>query len=78
MFAHLVPQGGRKNPLSLKEILTSSPDLENNLIASIRWRNIPTAMKYQQGILDALRGDTSSKVALFGHTDRNYEIAYLG
>ncbi len=55
VFAHLVPQIGRKNKLSLSDILAASPDLENNLVASIRWKNIPTAMKYQQGILDALR-----------------------
>lgn len=56
VFSHLVPQIGRKTKqLSLSDILAQSPDLENNLVASIRWKNIPTAMKYQQGILDALR-----------------------
>lgn len=65
VFSQLVPSSGSSNPISLAALVASSPDVENNLVASLRWKNLPTAMKYQQGILDALKGDTSRRVALF-------------
>jgi hypothetical protein len=50
---------------SLSQLVASNPDLLNNLVASLRWKNLPTAMKYQVGIQDVLSGDKSDKVALF-------------
>jgi len=35
------------------------------MIASLRWKNLPTAMKYQNGINEILSGNKSEKVALF-------------
>jgi hypothetical protein len=49
----------------MAKLVASSPDLEANLVASLRWKDLPTAMKYQQGILDGLRGNKSRKVAMF-------------
>jgi len=65
VFAQLVPKASIQNTLSLAQIVAKSPDLENNLIASIRWNNLPTAMKYQQGMIDVLRSDKSPAVAMF-------------
>jgi hypothetical protein len=65
VFAQLVPKVSIRNTLSLAKIVAASPDLENNLIASLRWKNLPTAMKYQQGITDVLRSDKSPTVAMF-------------
>ncbi len=65
VFSHLIPSSGTKEKISLVSLITSSPDLEDNLTASLRWKNLPTAMKYQQGILDGLRGDVTKKIALF-------------
>jgi len=65
VLSHLVPLSGTKTPISLAAIVDANPDLENNLVASLRWKNLPTAMKYQYGILDALKGDKSQRVALF-------------
>jgi hypothetical protein len=65
VFTRLVPSSGTKNPISLATLVASSPGLENNLVASLRWKNLPTAMKYQQGIMDGLRGDKNKNVALF-------------
>lgn len=77
VFSRLVPSTGTKAPISLATLVSSNPELENNLIASLRWKNLPTAMKYQQGIMDGLRGDKNQKVAMFGDPGREYEIAYL-
>jgi hypothetical protein len=68
---------GTKNPISLVDLVAKNPDLEKNIIAALRWKNLPTAMKYQQGILDWLRGDKDKKVAMFGDSERSYEIAYM-
>lgn len=65
VFSQLVPKVSMSNTLSLGKIIAASPDLENNLVASIRWRNLPTAMKYQQSLNDTLRSDKSPKVAMF-------------
>jgi len=77
VFSQLIPSWGTKNLVSLANLVTSSPDLEKNLIASLRWKNLPTAMKYQQGILDGLRGDKLKTVAMFWDSERKYEISYL-
>lgn len=78
VFQVLIPKNGTKNSISLAQIVASSPDLENNLIASLRWKNLPTTMKYQQGIVDALRGNKTERVGIFWNSDRKYEISYLG
>lgn len=77
VFSFLVPKSGNKKSLSLSTIVSSSPDLEANLVASLRWKNLPTAMKYQQSITDSLQGNKSRKVAMFADAKRNYEIAFL-
>ncbi len=50
---------------SLSQLVRSSPDLLDNMVASLRWKNLPTAMKYQRGIEDIFSGNKSDTVALF-------------